>query len=375
MRKEAQLAALFLAATLAAVAQDSGAHVYRVKHGEWIEETNGTLPAGKTVKVKTTAGPIRLNGARQDYITYTVRKVVHASSEDAAQREFASLRFTATNGGDIALFHGECGMRGYVGFDLNVPAQTKFVRIDTRGGTISAKNIAGRVEAVTGGESIQLDDIGGSAYAFSGGGNIEIGKVGGDVQVETHGGSIHIVSAGGRVTASSGGGMLVIGTGKNMSLHTRAGSIQVNKCDGPIKASTGGGSIDLKDVAGSAELESGGGSIRAGLVRGGLRADTGSGPIVVKLTKDGGAFTDSRLETSAGDIVVYIPEDLGLTIRAAVEVARGSGIRTEFDGVKVTNANQLGPHEVFAEGSLNGGGPLLHVHTTNGTIEFKREGK
>jgi hypothetical protein len=150
----------------------------------------------------------------------------------------------------------------------------------------------------------------------------------------------------------------------------------VGRCDGQIKASTGGGSIELKDIDGPAQVDSGGGSIRVGPVRGGLQVNTGSGPIVVDLAKGGEAFTDSRLETSAGDIVVYIPDDLAVTIRAAVEVARGFGIRSDFPAVKVTNGDQRwGPHETFAEGSLNGGGPVLHVHTTNGTIEFKRKNK
>ena len=372
MKRQAQFAALFLAASLAAVAQDSSSHVYRV-NGEWIEEINGTLPAGRMVKVKTTAGPIRLNGVQQDNITYTVRKHVRAGSEDAARREFANLRFTASNAGGVTLFRAECGSRGYVGFDLKVPVQTSYVRLDTSGGTIAASNIAGKVEAVTGGESIQLDEIGANVYASSGGGNIEIGKVGGDVQVETGGGSIHILSAGGHIIASSGGGTLIIGTGKTMKLATGAGSIQVNKCDGQIKASTGGGSVDLKDVDGPAQVESGGGSIHVGPVHGGLRVDTGSGPIVVDLAKGGAAFTDSRLETSAGDIVVYIPDDLGVTIQAAVEVARGLGIRSDFPGLKISRSQQWGPQEAFAEGILNGGGPILHVHTTNGTIEFKRK--
>jgi DUF4097 and DUF4098 domain-containing protein YvlB len=374
MQKQLQFAALFLAAGLCAVAQDSGSRVYRV-NGQWIEEITGTLPAGKTVKVKTTAGPIQLNGASQDRITYTVRKYVRAASEDAARREFASLRFTATNTGNVAFFRGECGSRGYVGFDLKVPAQTSFVRLDTSGGTIAAKNIAGRVEAVTGGESIQLDQIGASAYASSGGGNIEIGNVGGDVRAETGGGSIHIGSAGGQVIASSGGGTVVVGRGKTMKLDTGAGSIQVNKCEGPIKASTGGGSIELIEVDGPAQVESGGGAIRLGSVRGGLHVGTGSGPIMVDLAKGGAAFTDSRLETSAGDIVVYIPDDLAVTIQAAVEVARGFGIRSDFAGLKITNGGQWGPRESFAEGALNGGGPLLHVHTTNGSIEIKRKQK
>jgi hypothetical protein len=373
MKRQAQLATLFLAASLAAVAQEPSSRVFHA-NGQWIEEIKGTLPAGKTIKVKTTAGPIRLTGTQQDSITYTVRKYVHAGSEEAARREFASLRFTTTNSGDTAMFRGECGDRGYVGFDLDVPAQTAFVRLDTSGGTIAARNIAGKVEAVTGGESIQLDNIGASAYASSGGGDIEIGKVGGDVRVETGGGNIHIDSAGGRIIASSGGGTLMIGAGKAMSLKTGGGTIQVSKCEGQIDASTGGGSIDLNAVGGPAQVDSGGGSIHVGPVSAGLHVNTGSGPIVVDLAKGRGAFTDSRLETSAGDIVVYIPDDLAVTIRAAVEVARGFGIRSDFPGLKITTGNQQwGPHETFAEGSLNGGGPVLHVHTTTGTIEFKRK--
>jgi hypothetical protein len=35
----------------------------------------------------------------------------------------------------------------------------------------------------------------------------------------------------------------------------------------------------------------------------------------------------------------------------------------------------MGPREFYAEGNLNGGGPLLHVHTTAGNIEIKREAR
>ena len=72
--------------------------------------------------------------------------------------------------------------------------------------------------------------------------------------------------------------------------------------------------------------------------------------------------------------MVYIPDDLKLTIRAAVEVARGSGISSDFPGLKITTPNQQwGPREVYAEGALNGGGPVLHVHTTTGSIVFKKQ--
>jgi len=376
MKKHIQLASLFLAASLAAVAQDSGTRVFR-QDGQWIEETTGTLTAVKTVKVKTSSGAIAVNGTSQNNITYTVRKRARASSEDAARREFANLRFTAYDSADTALFRGDCDnrCRASIDFDIHVPSRTYLVRAETSGGSIAANAVSGRVEAITGGGAIHIDKVG-EGFANSGGGNIEIGSVDRDVRVETGGGNIKIASAGGQIIASSGGGMLDIGVGKGMSLETGGGTIQVNRCSGAMKASTGGGSIYVKQVNGHAQVESGGGSIHIGPVQGGVRVETGSGPIIAVLANGGGEFTDSRLETSAGDIVVYIPDDLKVTIRAAIEVARGSGISSELPGVKITNGNQQwGPREAYAEGALNGGGPILHVHTTTGSIEFKRENK
>ena len=378
MKHHAQLATLLLAASLAAVAQDTNSKIFHRSGGEWVEETNGTLAPGKTVRVKTTSGPIHLTGAQQKNITYTVRKFVRAPSEEAARREFARLRFTVSTTGDVASMRGECEneSRGYVAFDVTVPTQTVLAKLETNGGTISARNISGRVEAVTGGESIQVDQIGGSVFASSGGGNIEIGKIGGDVRVETGGGRIEVASSGGHVIASSGGGTVMVGTAKTMKLETGAGSIRVNRCSGEIKASTGGGAIEVNDVDGPAEFESGGGSIRVGPIHGGLRVDTGSGPIIADLAKGASVLTDSRLETSAGDIIVYIPDDLGVTIRATVEGARGDGIQSDFPNLKIIRGSERwGPHEVYAEGAVNGGGPVLHVHTNSGTIEIKRKNK
>ena len=95
---------------------------------------------------------------------------------------------------------------------------------------------------------------------------------------------------------------------------------------------------------------------------------------MAKLASGGTAFTDSKLETQMGDIIVFVPEKLGVNVRATVESARSYGIHSDFDEVKITQSSgTMGPREFYAEGSLNGGGPLLHVHTTAGDIQIKKE--
>lgn len=363
-----------MAAGMAAVAQTPNTRLIKAAGNEWIQEVTGTLPASRQLRVKSSAGAIRVQGSQRTTVAYTIREHVHARTEEMARRELSHLYFS-TSSGEIASLRAECegSNGGYIDFDVQAPAQTSLVKLETQGGSVTAQNIVGRLDASTGGGNIQLDQIKGGISASSGGGNIEIGKVGGDVAVETGGGNIHIDSAAGRIQARSGGGNLRIGDGKVMDLETGGGGITVSKCEGKIKAGTGGGSIELVDILGPAQVQSGGGGIKVGPISGGVHAETGSGPIVATLAK-GGSFIDSRLETSVGDITVYVPADLGVTIRAAVEVSRGYGIRSDFPELKITQSNEhWGPREAYAEGTLNGGGPLLHVHTSSGNIVFKRK--
>lgn len=375
MNRNLQIAALLVSSTLAAVAQNGNTKLYR-SGNEWVQEVHGTLSPAKMVRIKSTAGSIRVQGASQNSINYVIREHVRAGSEDAARREIGRMHFTTQSSGAMVRLQADCegSNGGYMDFEVRVPASTAQLKLETRGGAVTAKNIDGKVEANTGGGNIQLDEIGGVISVASSGGGIDIGKAGSDVQVATGGGNIHIGSAAGRIIASSGGGNLNIGAARLMTLQTGAGSIKVVKCSGRIKAETGGGSIDLSEIEGPAQIETGGGGIHVGPIRGGLHAETGSGPIIATLAP-GTTFTDSRLETAVGDIIVYVPDGLGVTVRAAVEVPRGQGILSDFPELKITRSGSYGAREAFAEGALNGGGPVLHVHTTSGNIEFRRTGK
>ena len=358
MKKYLQVAALVATAFLAAAQQRP---VSRLIHSgdEWVEEITGSLPAAQTVKVRVYAGPIHIEGARQRAITYTIRKYVRAESERLARRELRRMKVAAATTGGSALISADSESDSFGGMEVNVhvPIKTSLVRLETSGGPIVATNIAGKVEAHTGGDKIRLDQIGSSVLATTGGGDIEIGKIDGEIRVET------------------GGGNIRIGAGEAMNLQTGAGSIHVDKCNGEIMALTGGGAIALNEVTGQVKVETAGGPIRLGPMRGGVRAETGSGPIVVDLAARRGAFTASRLETLAGDIVVYIPDDLGVNIQAAVEMANGRQvIISDFPGLRITRgAPQWGPRAARAEGALNGGGPLLQVHTTTGVISIRRK--
>jgi len=59
-------------------------------------------------------------------------------------------------------------------------------------------------------------------------------------------------------------------------------------------------------------------------------------------------------------------------VHASSDMTNGRGILSDFPGLKITTSGEYGPKAMYAEGALNGGGPLLRVRTTMGQINFRR---
>ena len=366
--------------------------------GNWTQEITGSLAMVKNLKVKVDIGSVRVEGGSQQGINYVIRNHSYSGSEDRARREFENYKISAYVHGDTAWIVGDWqGGRPHKfsgDFVVNVPREMDEVKIETEGGNVSTSGIAGRVDAQSGGGTIRVDDIGGAINAETGGGSIDVGNVASDVNLHTGGGSIKVNSAKGKIEAESGGGSVNIVSGmQGAVLETGGGSIQVERCAGRVKASTGGGSIDLGDIGGPVEMETGGGSIRLSSAKGPVRAETGGGSIelngvpsaraetaaggiTAKFVAANGEHHDSELETAAGDITVYLAPNVNISVRASIEVANGHSIRSDFPDIRVTTeGGDYGPKTVTAEGSLNGGGPVLKVRTTTGDISFRRASK
>jgi DUF4097 and DUF4098 domain-containing protein YvlB len=124
---------------------------------------------------------------------------------------------------------------------------------------------------------------------------------------------------------------------------------------GPVTATTANGNIELWKLYKSA------------------RAQSNAGAITVEFLGGRGAFNDSYLRTTTGDVLVYLNDGLPADVHASSELTSGKGIRSDFKELHImSEGGSFGPKSMFAEGSLNGGGPQLKVLTTVGQIEFRR---
>ena len=117
---------------------------------------------------------------------------------------------------------------------------------------------------------------------------------------------------------------------------------------------------------------SGGGIRLTGLTHG-VMAKTAAGPIYAEFVASKSSFSESNLETSVGDVVVYLPPDLPVTVRATIDSAMGHRMISDFPEVKVSSeGGNWDAREVYGQGAINGGGPLLKIRTTAGNIELRR---
>ena len=395
MKRHHHIAVLLVAlAAWAAPLSAQNSQVVRSGNG-WMEVVNGTLPSARNLKIDIEFGAVSVRGGSSQGISYTVRKRLNSGSESYARRQFELFSVHAYQKADYAVLEGECRGSEKISVEVtvNVPRDLAFLKVGTRGGRVEIANLAGRVEAETAGGVVTINDIGGAVRAETSGGSIDVGNVAGDLTLETAGGSINIRSAGGKVHAETAGGSIDLGSASQSAyLSTAGGGIQVKHCNGSLHAATAGGSVEVGDVGGGAVLETSGGSIRLasakGVVRattsgGGIRlsglthgvvAKTAAGPIYAEFVGGKGNFTESRLETSIGDVIVYLPPDLPVTVRASIEAAMGHRFISDFADVKISQEGGEwgGAREIYGQGAINGGGPLLKINTTGGNIELRR---
>ncbi|MGH9508766.1 MAG: DUF4097 family beta strand repeat-containing protein [Terriglobales bacterium] len=365
---------------------------------KWVEEVTGTLTTSKGFKLMTDVGRIEIEGAAQSNITYVVRKRAYKASEQEARRILAAFQVRASRTAEAATLLGgwdeEYSHKKLdAEFVVRVPRELQWVKAATEAGGVTVRNINGKVYAMTGSGGIQLDAINGPVAAETAGGGIVVGWLGSDATLQTAGGGVSVKSVKGKLVVETGGGGIAIGTAAGpVSVSTQGGGIAVEECGGPLAAETQGGGITIGSVNGSVVLSTQGGSIHLNGAKGrvqastmgggmkllnlvyGVNAETMAGSILAEFVGGRDTFTASSLQTSQGDVIVYLPAGLGVNVEADIDVAQGHTISaTDFPELRITSeGGTYGPKQIYAVGAIQGGGPLLKLHTTSGSIVIQR---
>ena len=350
--------------------------------GRWVETLTGSVPAGVRLRASC-QGPVHLEAGAAGDGNYTVRLSVAARTEAEARR-ILERSIVRVSSGELAVISP--GMGRPVEVQLQTP-RLSAAGISTSEGTVEANGVDGMLTAESGGGDVKCDRIGGDARLSTSGGDIQVGEVHGQLHGATGGGRIIVKNVrGDAVLQTAGGDIEITSAGASVRADTAGGAVRVQSAGGAVTATTGGGPIVIgraggivitRNMAGPVQVggapgvrsESGTGGIQLTNIAGSLRVSTAVGSIMASLLASS-PFSDSFLATGNGDITVLIPSNLGVTIRAENDQADSTRrIVCDFPGVPV----RMRGMQVVAEGAVNGGGPLLRITGTGGTIFIRRQ--
>lgn len=191
---------------------------------------------------------------------------------------------------------------------------------------------------------VELDRI------VSSNGPIRVEDIQGTVRLETSNGPIRLRKINGRLDAKTSNGPIEGGNVEGDSvLRTSNGSIRLDRLEGAAEAETSNSSIHILAFTPKAGRP--------------LRFETSNGGIELAFDKLEG--NEIRASTNNSSITLRVPASIKAQLRANTS---NSSITSDLDVVTrgALSKNQL-------EGDINGGGPLIHLSTSNGPIRITKQ--
>ncbi len=302
---------------------------------EQLNKTFAVQPGGKVI-VDVDFGEIDVKTAAANEVNVDVwRKVTRSKQEDEeAFLKDCPVTFTQEGNSVTIRSHRKTKTRWTWGFNnrtegkytLTVPAQFT-AHLDTAGGGISVKDLAGEVFAGTSGGGLRFARIRGPLTGDTSGGGIEVTDCEGKIKIDT-----------------SGGGISVSGGGGSLEGDTSGGGVSVKNFAGPAQVGTSGGGITIINVAGKVD------------------GNTSGGPINVTLSAP--VPGPVRLSTSGGGVTVRVPETAGFLLDAETS---GGSVSCDLP-INIEGKKEHGR----MKGAVNDGETLVHLRSSGGGIHVKR---
>lgn len=349
----------------------------------WVRTFHETSPAKPRLRINA-HGPVTLEGNVSANFEFTVKVAVKARSREQARvlLERAALR---TESQPEWLVLTTPGRDATTTVTMRAPRLREAI-VSSSDGAVEAYGIDGPLTVDTGADQVKVDRVHGDCTLSTGGGDIHAGTIDGFLHCSTGAGTITAKAVRGEaILRTNGGDITVLSVGASARAETGGGTLHLGAINGTVTAINGGGPIIVdsatgivttRDMAGPVTVreaagircDSANGGILLGKISGPMRVSTAMGSIVANL--EGGKLAESYLATGNGDITVMIPSNVGVRISAETQLA--DSIRRIISDFREIQPRLSGMH-LRAEGGVNGGGPLLQLSASSGTIFLKRQ--
>ncbi len=361
----------------------AGAQGLVCKDGRCERTIYGSAPAASRLRIRA-HGPVTLEAGASKQLSYVVSVQVNARTPDEGRRTLERFAVSAQSAGGwtVISMPGGAALTAVTVKAPKLLSASIFssdgavdvsgvegpVEVESGAGPLKVDRVRGDCRLLTGGGNIQIGQVGGALHCTTGAGYINVKSVRGDAVLETEGGDITVTDAAAEVHADTGGGGVhIVRAGGLVSAASGGGEIIVEKAGGIVTARNMAGPVEVGAAAG-VRCESASGGVRLRNIAGSMNVSTSLGSIMAILL--GSRLADSYLATANGDITVLIPSNVGVNIQAQNRMADTlRRIVSDFPAIQARRQGNL----VVAEGAVNGGGALLQISGTGGTIFIRKQ--
>jgi hypothetical protein len=165
---------------------------------------------------------------------------------------------------------------------------------------------------------------------------------------------------------SSDGNLTAAGLHGDLTIHTSDGGQELTGVTGNLKLHSSDGHLRVQNASGTLEARSSDGNQDIAGSFTSLQLHTSDGSITLELAEGSHLSADSRIESSDGSVTLRVPKSFPAEL--AVSTSDGS-IQSTLPLV-VDGYNSKGNSGHNIRGKFNGGGSLLTIHTSDGSVHL-----
>jgi Putative adhesin len=152
----------------------------------------------------------------------------------------------------------------------------------------------------------------------------------------------------------------------DLTIHTSDGGQELSGLSGNLKLHSSDGHLQLRNGSGTLEARSSDGNQEIAGSFSSLQLHSSDGSITLELAEGSHLSSDSRIESSDGSVTLRLPKSFPAEL--AVSTSDGS-IQSTLPLV-VDGFNSKGNSGHNIRGKFNGGGSLLTIHTSDGSVHL-----
>jgi hypothetical protein len=185
----------------------------------------------------------------------------------------------------------------------------------------------------------------------------------GDLSINTTNGAIDVSSLSGNIVLrSSNGAVRAAQAAGTVDIGSTNGRVEVNAVKGTLKAVTSNGAITATGLDGKCDIETQNGGVDVAGRFDSLEIHTLNGAVAARAESGSTLSPAWHISTTNASVILSVPRDLKANLDAGTTTGH-----IELDLPVTVQGYQSGTQ---LRGALNGGGPDMSVHTTNGGIHL-----